>query len=118
MYDNKSGKLQRVALVNMRLYNGTASAKRERMTFQVNVGTGVKEVKVRRLRADKGVAAMGYDFGGPTSNVSWAGEQWSHGVDFGKGHFRSGKVEEKVVKVKNGVASVVVPDSEAVMLLV
>ncbi|UNI23789.1 hypothetical protein JDV02_009587 [Purpureocillium takamizusanense] len=119
MYDEKSGTLRRVALVNMRLYNGTASTNRQRLSFQVNVGSGVKQVKVRRLRADKGVAAMGYDFGGPSNNVSWAGEQWSHGVDFGKGHFRTGKVEEHVVKVdNNGVALVVVPDSEAVMLLV
>ncbi|KAJ6445279.1 hypothetical protein O9K51_00038 [Purpureocillium lavendulum] len=117
MYDDKSGKLQRVALMNMRLYNGTTGTKRGRTTFQVNVGKAAKQVKVRHLRADQGVAAMGFDFGGPTSNVSWAGEQWSHGLDMGKGHFRNGKVEENTVQVKNGVASVVVPDSEAVMLM-
>lgn len=118
MYDDKTNALQRVALVNMRLYNGKTDAKRGRETFQVEVGKKVESVTVRRLRADMGVAAMGYDFGGPKSNVSWAGEQWSHDLDNGKGHFLNDKVDEDVVKVKDGIASVVVPDSEAVMVLV
>lgn len=117
MYDSQSNKLQRVALVNMRLYNGTLSDKRNGETFQVSVGSGVKSVKVRRLHADKGVAAMGYDFGGRDSNVSWAGQQWSHSVDMGKGHYTNGQVEETTLQAKDGVVAVDVPDSEAVMLL-
>lgn len=117
-YDSGSKKLQRVALVNMRLYNGTKTDKRGKETFKVQVGKGIQSVKVQRLHAERGVGAMGYDFGGSNSNVSWAGEQWSHSLDQGKGHYTTGKVEESTVKVTNGVASVDVPDSEAVMVFV
>ena len=115
-YDNESKKLQRVALVNLRLYNGTRAGKRGAENFQVQVGSGIQSVKVQRLHAEKGVAAMGYDFGGSSNNVSWAGEQWSHSLDQGKGHYTNGKVEETTIKISNGVASVEVLDSEAVML--
>ncbi|KAK8132358.1 glycoside hydrolase family 79 protein [Apiospora kogelbergensis] len=123
-----NNKLQRMALVNMRLYNGTAAAaggsgkKRTSETFRFPVGDAeVKEVKVRRLRADLGAAAMGFDFGGAGHNVTWAGEQWSKSVDDGKGHFPhggSGTKEEEVqtVKVEDGIAAVEVPDSEAVIV--
>lgn len=123
-----NNKLQRMALVNMRLYNGTAAAaggsgkKRTSETFRFPVGDDeVKEVKVRRLRADLGAAAMGFDFGGAGHNVTWAGEQWSKSVDDGKGHFPhggSGTKEEEVqtVKVEDGIAAVEVPDSEAVIV--
>ncbi|KAK5991718.1 Beta-glucuronidase-like protein [Cladobotryum mycophilum] len=102
MYDDRSNKLQRVALINLRLYNGTRGGTRGQEMFQVSVGD-IKSAKVRRLRAEKGVAAMGYDFGGPGSNVTWAGEQWSHAIDMGKGHFVHGGVEESVVEVKGGL---------------
>ncbi|KAK6843624.1 hypothetical protein PG987_004484 [Apiospora arundinis] len=118
MYDTRqNGKLERVALVNLRLYNGTQtpSDKRGVETFRVPVPQGVKSVKVRRLHADRGAAAMGYDFGGREHNVTWAGQQWSYSIDQGKGH---GKVVEDEVKVQNGVAAVQVPDSEAVIVFV
>ncbi|KAK8019360.1 hypothetical protein PG990_004498 [Apiospora arundinis] len=118
MYDTRqNGKLERVALVNLRLYNGTQtpSDKRGVETFRVPVPQGVQSVKVRRLHADRGAAAMGYDFGGREHNVTWAGQQWSYSIDQGKGH---GKVLEDEVKVQNGVAAVQVPDSEAVIVFV
>lgn len=119
MYGQDKGELQRVAIVNMALYNGTGEGeKRELKTFGVKVGDGVKSVKVQRLHADKGIGAMGYDFGGPASNVSWAGEQWSYKLDKGDGHFVGKGTEEDTVDVKDGVASIVVPDSEAVIVLV
>lgn len=117
MYNNQSGKLERLALVNMRLYNGKNGQKRGKVTFRVKLGKSVKSAKVRRLHAGEGVAAMGFDFGGPSANVSWAGQQWSYSVDQGKGHYTAGKMEESVVEVKDGVAVVIVPDSEAVMVL-
>lgn len=116
MYDEDRGELQRVALVNMALYNGTETGKKRNVpTFDVEVGKA-KEVKVQRLHADKGVAAMGYDFGGKDSIVSWAGEQWSYKLDHGKGHFPGLVKEEDTVEVEDGVASVPVPDSEAVII--
>ena len=117
VYDEETGDLQRVALLNLRLYNGTSGATRREETFQVEVGE-VGSVKVRRLHADRGVAAMGYDFGGSDSNVTWAGEQWSHDIDLGKGHFLGDGVVEEDIEVEDGIASVVVPDSEVAMLVV
>lgn len=117
MYDQASGALQRIAVVNMRLYNGTLDTSRDRESFQIPVGTGISSVTVRSLRADLGVAAMGYDFGGPQSNVTWAGEQWTHAIDLGNGHFPRGPLEN-TIEVREGVATVVVPDSEAVIMFV
>jgi hypothetical protein len=118
MYDDETRRLERVALVNMRLYNGTSSGEQERPkeTFQVAVPDGVKSARVRRLRADLGVASMGYDFGGPEHNVTWAGEQWTYAVDQGSGHFPSGGVVEKMIEAQAGTVTVVVPNSEAVIL--
>ncbi|KAK8048509.1 Glycoside hydrolase family 79 protein [Apiospora phragmitis] len=118
MYDaQQNGKLERVALLNLRLYNGTRTASGQRgvETFRVPVPQGVQSIKVRRLHADGGAAAMGYDFGGAEHNVTWAGQQWSHSIDQGKGH---GQVAEDEVKVQGGVAAVDVPDSEAVIVFV
>lgn len=117
VYNEESGALQRVALLNMRLYNGTEGGERGQHTFCVEVGD-VEGVKARRLRAERGVAAMGYDFGGAESNVTWAGEQWSHDVDNGEGHFLGDGTEEEDVEVGDGAACVDVPDSEVVMLVV
>ncbi|KAK7984704.1 glycoside hydrolase family 79 protein [Apiospora saccharicola] len=122
-HGNNGNKLQRVALINMRLYNGTAAAeqgtKRGSETFRIPVGSGVDEVEVRRLHADLGAAAMGFDHSGPEHNATWAGEQWSKKVDDGRGHFTHGAAEEvQKVRVRDGVAVVEVPDSEAVMVSV
>ncbi|KAK8061891.1 Beta-glucuronidase [Apiospora phragmitis] len=117
------GKLQRVALVNMRLYNGTAAReqggtmRRGSETFRIPVPHGVEAVQVQRLHADLGAAAMGFDHSGPQHNVTWAGEQWSKKVDEGKGHFAQGTSQTmEAVKVMGGVAAIKVPDSEAVMV--
>ena len=120
MYDTASHELQRVALLNMNLFNGTAAKDKQRPKekFKVHVGSGFTTVRVKRLQAKRGAAALGFDWGGPSHNVSWAGEQWSAKVDNGKGHFTTGKVQVESLKVKNGVVHIVVPDSEAVMVLV
>lgn len=120
-HGNNGNKLQRIALINMRLYNGTAAAekgaKRGSHTFRLPVGSGVDEVKVRRLHADLGAAAMGFDHSGPEHNATWAGEQWSKKVDDGRGHFTHGNGEEvEKVRVQGDVAVVEVPDSEAVIV--
>lgn len=120
---HEGGKLQRVALLNLRLYNGTAAAeqgtRRGSEAFRVPVGEGVEAVEVRRLHADLGAAAMGFDHSGPAHNATWAGEQWSSRVDGGRGHFARGRGQEvETVPVRDGVALVEVPDSEAVMVSV
>ncbi|KAJ3495381.1 hypothetical protein NLG97_g3435 [Lecanicillium saksenae] len=118
VYDDASKKLQRMALVNFRMYNGTRAANpRGEVTFNIPVGKGTKSVTVRRLRSDLGVAGMGFDYAGPKGNVSWAGEQWSHAIDLGKGHLTTGKVEESIVQARNGVVAVQVPNSEVAMVI-
>ncbi|KAK7961940.1 uncharacterized protein PG986_002765 [Apiospora aurea] len=117
-----SGRLERVALVNMRLYNGTAAAEdgasRGSETFKIPVGAEVESVRVQRLHADLGAAAMGFDYGGEQHNVTWAGEQWSKKIDGGEGHYTQGNGQVvETVTVSGGVASVEVPDSEVVMVV-
>jgi hypothetical protein len=120
LYDVASGgALRRVALVNLRLYNATASSDdRGSEAFTLTVPDSTKTVTVQRLHADKGVAAMGFDYDGPAGNVSWAGEQWSYKVDNGKGHYTTGKKVEETVTVKDGKAVVNVPNSEAVIVFI
>lgn len=118
MYNEGSGDLEKVALLNMRLYNGTQDKPRDRERFEIPVRDGIQQVTVRRLRADLGVAAMGFDYGGPENNVTWGGEQWSHGIDLGNGHFPTGDVVENTIEVKDGIAAVVIPDSEAVIMYI
>ncbi|KAK8075493.1 glycoside hydrolase family 79 protein [Apiospora hydei] len=117
-----SGLLERVALINMHLYNGTAAAengaRRGSETFKIPVGDDVESVRVQRLHADLGAAAMGFDYGGEQHNVTWAGEQWSKKIDGGEGHYTQGNGQVvETVTVSGGVASVEVPDSEAVMVV-
>ncbi|KAH8682003.1 hypothetical protein BX600DRAFT_492108 [Xylariales sp. PMI_506] len=119
---SSSSSLSRVALLNLDLYNATAAVAagraRTSKAFAVAVGDGVTSVTVRRLHADLGVAAMGYDYAGPASNVTWAGEQWSYAIDNGNGHFVTGAAETETVAVTDGVATIVVPACEAVIITV
>ncbi|ETS78543.1 hypothetical protein PFICI_10605 [Pestalotiopsis fici W106-1] len=117
-YDNASGALLRLALVNLRLYNGTLGGERGSEDFNVTLPAGVTSVTVRRLHADLGAAAQGFDYAGPTHNVSWAGEQWSYSVDLGKGHYTTGSPVMETINVDDGVATVNVLNSEAVIVYI
>jgi hypothetical protein len=122
MYDtgSKDRDLVRVALCNLNMYNGSSNHQSPRgtQTFELPMPDHITNVTVRYLRADLGVGAMGYDFGGSTNNVSWGGEQWSHDIDQGKGHLTTGQVEEDVLNVTSGKVSVDVQDSEVAMVIV
>ncbi|KAK6189671.1 hypothetical protein LQW54_013034 [Pestalotiopsis sp. IQ-011] len=117
-YDDVSGDLLRLALVNMRLYNGTLEGERGSENFNITLPAGVTSVAVQRLHADLGAAALGFDYGGPASNVSWAGEQWSYGIDYGNGHFATGSQVTETVEVVGGNATVNVLNSEAVIVYI
>lgn len=116
--------LARVALVNLRAWasgNGTMGME-ERGSVAVRLGGlgDVQSVKVERLQADAGWAAMGFDEDrSGRSNVTWAGEQWTYAVDDGRGHIvgENGTVLE-TVNVQGGMATVNVPDTEAVIVYV
>ncbi|KAL7622188.1 hypothetical protein AAE478_007691 [Parahypoxylon ruwenzoriense] len=115
-YDDGSKKADRVALVNLKAWDKASNQARGHHTFAVPVAQGTDSVKVRRLHADLGVWATGFDLGGTKENVTWAGEQWTYKVDQGKGHFVTGKLEEQTVKVQDGKALVNVPDTEAIIV--
>ena len=115
-YDSKTGKLDRVALVNMHLWENGQNTPRPVRTMNLEIGNQAQVVRVQRLHADHGAKALGYDLGGPHANVTWAGEQWTYKLDRGEGHFVTGQVQEESVQVKNGVAAIPVPDSEAVIV--
>lgn len=115
-YIAATGKLGRVALVNMHLWRDDGNTPRPVRQIKVPVGDGLTQVKVQRLRAEQGAGALGYDLGGPSGNVTWAGEQWTWKIDKGQGHFPSGKTEEETVAVRNGVAQIAMPDSEAAIV--
>lgn len=123
MYDLKSDKPARVALINLHEWHedGTPALSPERgaVTVALDVGEETKSITIKRMQSEKGSTAIGFDQsieqGKPWENVTWAGEQWSHKIDMGKGHFVSGPQEEKV-KVSQGKVQVVVHDTEAVIV--
>ena len=114
---DSDGAAQRLALVNLRLWYGGCGGDRGSTRFDVKVGSGAGANKVTtgRLQAEAGVTAMGFDIGGPGENITYAGEQWTFKVDKGQGHVVDGAGKEDL-EVKDGVVSVTVPDSEAVLV--
>ena len=116
-YLASTGDLDRVVLINMHPWKLSSGTVREVRAFDLVLGDEkVSHVRLQRLHADQGVEALGYDLGGAGGNVTWAGEQWTYKLDSGNGHFPSGKVEEETVRVSDGVAQILVPDSEAVIV--
>ncbi|KAJ5097380.1 hypothetical protein N7456_008101 [Penicillium angulare] len=116
MYNRESSKIERVALINLREWYPDLSSSRGRAIITLQIGSGgAHSATIRRMHADKGSNAVGYDLGGYDNNVTWAGEQWTSKIDNGKGHFPRG-LEEETVKVENGTIDVTVPNSEAVIV--
>ena len=106
--------LARVALVNLHEWNAGDNTQRGNQTFVLKVPTSTKNVTVGRLTAAAGAEAGGFDNGG--QNITYAGQQWSYSVDNGKGHPSAASTTK--VQVSNGVATVSVKDSEAVVVYV
>jgi hypothetical protein len=115
MYSLQSGNIERVALVNLRQWDASSKTPRGNATVTLNVDNGVKSALIRRMHADQGSSAMGFDLGGPQQNVTWAGEQWTYAIDQGMGHFPTGSIQQESVAV-NGTVTVSVPDTEAVIV--
>lgn len=109
-----SGKLRRVALVNLKQWYPDSKEDRGHAAVTLDVGASGKAT-VQRMHADRGSVAMGFDLGGSDDNATWAGEQWSYKIDQGKGHFSHGKEHEEA-KVEKGALEVKVPDSEAIIV--
>lgn len=119
MFDQKTDKLSRIAIINMRQWE-YGPAVRPRYVAQIDIGKDVKSAVVQRMQSEHGAAALGFDLGGPQQNVTWNGEQWSWKLGKGLGSNVAGYEEEKLVinrdKNMNGHISVNVWDTEAVIV--
>lgn len=112
-YDN--GKLERIAVINMRQYNytvnGTSSVPnpvpRESQSYTFQVPSGVSKVGLQRLAANGSDAITGITFDG-----------WSYNWELKRGQpvrLHNATIGEEIV-VKKGSVTVEVPDSSAVIL--
>lgn len=116
VYGLDSGVAERVALVNMNEWNGDSDSVRGSVNVTLDVGGNLTSATMRRMHADRGSTAVGYDWGGSDNNVSYAGEQWTYAIDLGKGHYTNGSLIEESVSVSDGKIEVTVPDTEAALL--
>ncbi|KAJ5091704.1 hypothetical protein NUU61_006574 [Penicillium alfredii] len=116
-YDVHTGKLARIALINLKRWDPTSPEKRGAASVTLDVGDrNAENVRMERMESGQGSAGLGLDYGGPTHNVTWAGEQWSHKVDKGKGHYVLGGRVQEIVHVNHGKAEVLIPDTEAAII--
>lgn len=114
LYNLESNKPRRIALVNLRVFDKSTNPNRGTTKVELQVGNGVKLASLRRMTSDYGVFARGYDQGGKTESVSWAGEEFSHKMNNGWG-LVTGQQQESLT-VDNGVITVPVRDTEAVIV--
>lgn len=117
LYDSASGDLSKIALVNLKYWSADIGGARGSETFDVPVNDA-KTVTVKRLTANAGAHAGGYDVQGTKGIITWAGETWSYKLDNGNGSKVKGIDSEEVIEVCQGIASVIVADSEAVIVYV
>ncbi|KAF2192867.1 glycoside hydrolase family 79 protein [Zopfia rhizophila CBS 207.26] len=97
--------LERVAVLNMEVWNSTMSGERPVKRFGISVPKSVEKVEVKRLMGP-GASSSG--------DVSWDGVKWVYG--------KEGAVEQKVhnsseiVDAKAGRVNVGIPDTEGVLI--
>ena len=121
-FDSTTGRLGKVAVVNLRYWSldtGAVDGRKQRgnVTFAISVqDRNIKKATVRRLESDAGAHALGVDAGGPHQTITWAGETWSYPMDNGRGHFVEGGARSKTVKVCDGMAVVSVEDTGAAIV--
>lgn len=116
-YSLDSKEPQRVALVNLKVYEEGGS-KRSAKELSLNV-TGVKSASVRRLSAKAGVFAHGFDVsnGKKEEFITWHGEQWSWKANELKAKsYPNGEPKKETLKVQDGKLKLNVSDSEAVIV--
>jgi hypothetical protein len=73
--------LERIVILNLHQYDG--SGDRKGVTVHLEKLGSIKQVEVRRLHAEAGTAAGGFDVN--QQNITYAGQQWSYEVDQDKG---------------------------------
>lgn len=117
MYNLKSNKPQRIALLNLREWNNDSKSKRGTSQVTLDVGDEVKSAEGRYMSSVSGSLARGFDLGGQDEVVTFAGEQWSYKLNTGKGSYVSdGKEQTKKLTVKGGKVTVPVQDTEAIVI--
>ncbi|KAJ5088513.1 hypothetical protein N7456_012129 [Penicillium angulare] len=119
IYNSSTNNVSRLAIINLRTWvNGDdyGSSSRGSETISVPIASNVSSVTVRRLQSAAGAFAMGFDYAGPSENVTWAGEQWSYSIDQGKGHRVDGVSEKETYSVSGGVVEIEIQDSEALSI--
>jgi hypothetical protein len=116
IYNPSSGKVSKVALVNLKFWSADVGGTRGSVTFNIPVPSGISTVTVQRLRADSGAHALGYDHEGQGGMITWAGYTWSYKLDQGSGSRVTGVPVSQTVQVCNGIATVKLPDSEAAVV--
>ena len=117
IYDANTNVISKVALLNLRIWvigESTNVRGSENISFPLPVNS--VSYTVRRLESAAGAQAMGFDYGGPEQNITWAGEQWSYAIDQGRGHALEGVVAVEPYTVTNGNVEVEILDSEAVII--
>lgn len=117
IYDSSTNAVSKLALINLRAWaNGNSSSSRGSETVSVPVPSGISSVNIKRLQSAAGAQAMGFDYAGPSENITWAGEQWSYFVDQGNGHQVDGVAAEVSHPVSDGKVQVQIQDSEALSI--
>jgi hypothetical protein len=116
MYDASTKRLSKVALINLRTWVEGESNDRGSENVSIPISSGNSTYRVQRLVSTAGAQAMGFDYGGPTENITWAGEQWSYSIGQGKGHLVTGVPTGETHIVTNGEVKIEVSDSEAVLV--
>ena len=70
----------------------------------------------KTLERGDSAQALGFDYGGPTKDITWAGWQWSYSIDQSKGHLVAGVPIEETHIVTSGEVNIEVSDSDAVLV--
>jgi hypothetical protein len=103
----EGGVLKRVVVLNMREWRSDSGTPRTSSTFSPNVAKEVKGARVERLRAPGAEVLSGVTFGGVS---------YDYGLNGGKPVVVDADAAKEVVLVKKGVLSVVLEDSEGVVM--
>lgn len=116
IYDASTSAVSKLALINLRAWANGDGSSRGSETVSVPVSSGISSVSVKRLQSAAGAQAMGFDYAGPSENITWAGEQWSYFIDRGNGHQVAGVAAEVSHPVSDGKVQIQIQDSEALSI--
>lgn len=105
-YDNNTPR--RIAIVNMNYWNQTTSTStRGSITLDIGVPSNLKQVAVYHLNSPMGAGAT-------ADTITYGGSQWTYD-SIGK-EVKGVREDTEIVSVVNGIASVTVASSEAVLV--